>query len=436
MKAELKAKNSLLQSQILSQQMQQSLFVLRLNAMELSEFILQEYHQNPLLEMQAPQNESAAHLTEYAGRGATYSMDFPPARGEPGAAQSLRESLHRQAGLILPGQWEKEDIRRAKAVIECLDESGYLHIPLAEICAMYGFSLAQAERALRLVQELEPPGVGARNLSELLWIKAGAQGLQDPALKQILDEHLYHVATRRYDKIGRALRIPEEEAARYGERIRTLSPYIGASAGGVQYIAPDVILTMQGDIPAVSVAEGYIPALHISEAYAGFMPDMNAEERAYVHAHLRNARHTIEAIRQRHRTLQAVATTMIEIQRDFFLHNGGLRPLGIAQIAERNDIHPSTVSRAIQGKHLQYAGGVMPLRALLSRALPHDEARRAASASNAMDLIREIFLDDPTQSDQRIADRLAQQYGISMARRTVAKYRAQLGFTKNKRKKP
>ncbi|MEL7609102.1 MAG: RNA polymerase factor sigma-54 [Bacillota bacterium] len=419
MNIDLKQNTDLRQTQFLSQQMYQSLQVLCLNSTELCEYILAQCNENPLLEMHEPAQDAFVRLDRSA------AQDAP----ELPAVRPLRDLLQEQLSCCARGV--SEQVRQgARAIVDCLDEDGYLRMPLEEISRLYRLAPGTEEEALRLVQELDPPGIGARSLEELLWLKACAQQVQDELLRAILKDHLIHVAARRYDKISNALGISKQKAEHYGELIRTLTPYVCAPGGTAQYVTPDIIVEEKDGELSVTVTEAYLPSICVTDAYRDSLGSMNDEERRYVRAHLRGAEQAVRAVQQRHQTLRSVATAIVQAQNGFFLAQSELQPLSAADIAADLGMHASTVSRTVQGKYLQYRRGVLPLKALLPRALPTKQ-EGFVSTKSVLDRIQEIFTREPSLSDQVVADRL-QREGVQIARRTVAKYRTQLGFAKTK----
>ena len=354
---------------------------------------------------------------------------------ETAARISLQQDLWESLALAVSDSLTR---RIAYYLIHNLNDDGYLCCNLDEAASHFGVEMHKAQDVLRLVQELEPPGVGARDLRECLLIQVRrlrGQGVH-PQAEAILESHWEAFARRRFDVIARKARISVREVREAADFIRArLAPYPGRGhrlpwqppTALPQQPAPDVIVRKNNGRWEAEIAQGVDCRLRLSPSYlevhrqtrangVGYTPD----ERRHVAGCLRTARLFLEALDQRRRTLKRIAGLIVSLEGQFFEQGvEGLVPLSRRALARRLGVHPSTVSRALASKHLLTSTGAMvPFDIFFDRSVLAKETIRR--------LVEREEKGRPF-SDQDIADSLARR-GIRWARRTVAKYREQIGI--------
>lgn len=375
----------------------QSLNVLAMDACSLEENIQSTLLENPLLEA-APGIDN--QVKDYL---------FAQIRHTP----SLYDSLHRQLGCLeLPHKL----YCAAALLIDCLDEDGWLREDLEQLAAQWGTSLPLLEEALSVVQSLEPTGVGCRDLSECLTLQLKEQDPLDPLALEIAANHLQALADRTFpfdayehDALTAALM-----------NIYSLSPRPCASCGEdhTQYVVPDIRVQLDedGTLQAELINQPSAPIL--SPLYHDYLKAGTDSERQYVRSQLDSARNYLHSLQMRSRTMGQIAGFLVVLQRDFFLRGPeALRSVSLSQLAEALEVNVSTVSRAVAGKYVEFAGRVFPLRDLF-----HSSGTGELSRTAIIQRIRALLEEDPTLSDSRIAALLTEQ-GIRISRRTVNKYR-------------
>ena len=453
---------------IMTPRLQQALKLLQVPTLELQQILKLEIMQNPLLEevdeltdnedlakedspeekaneeAEDPADEDPIDWSEFMQDGALdrpfvpqneTSVEFlekvPVTRTT--LAESLLEQLH---FLNLP----KPTLDLAEFLVCSLDDRGWLATPLGDIADQTGRPLEECEAVLRVLQALEPIGVGARDLRECLLIQLDAKEMKDSLAWKIIHDHFDHLVNRRFPEVARLLKVTPEAVQEAADSIATLNPKPGltVSAEDPKYVVPDLIVERVDDEYVVLLNDRHLPRLRISSAYESVLRDKKKSEctdgeaktREYIQGKLNSARWLIQTIEQRRRTMIKVMNCIIREQREFFDKGiAFLRPLTLQQVARQIDMHESTVSRVCSGKYVQTPRGVFELKFFFSSGLETEDGEDV-SARTAKDIIRTLIEEESKQdplSDQHIAE-LLHERGLKIARRTVAKYREQLNI--------
>lgn len=457
----IQAKQTMLQRLLLAPNITLALEVLRMTNMELQTFLERQLEENPLLELEEPERTTAAESqAETAPTEAPAEPDAPTSaldddwmnRGpvsdttlrsedeeggeertterQAAAAETLYELLRMQ---LLCQPLADEESRLALAIIDHLEPSGYLAIPLEELGTELGAAAERMERALHLVQQLDPPGVAARDLRECLRLQLEDRREEDTLAYRILQEHFDDFTANRLSVIARATAAPLEDVQEACRTLRRLNPKPGCPFGGdlPPSIVPDLILHRRERHYDVELNEQPIPQLKISRAYYRMLKDPRTppDAKEFLTEKFRKAGWLIKAIDERNSTVLSIARCLIGLQ-SAFLEQGprALKPLTQAQVAGLVGRHPSTVSRAIAGKTLDTPYGIFRLEQFFASAVPQAEGPQALSDEYIKSEIQQLVTaEDPRRplSDAVIVQRLAQRH-IVVARRTIAKYRTSL----------
>jgi RNA polymerase sigma-54 factor len=434
--------------------------ILTLSAMELERAVLAELERNPALEpVEAPACARCGAAVEngfcptcrydqrardeWVGRDDDYDHtstsaagradpDFDPMTLIASDVAPVDRLLSDVATLL-----DERDRPIAEYLLNSLDERGYLTETLADVAAGFNRPLAEVERVLRAIQQVAPPGVGARGVAECLLLQLEAlERLPTvtipPGTRQIVTEFLEDLAAHRYSRIARRLGLTTTAVGAVHDFIRaSLTPCPLQNQEGrswktpirAPFVAPDVVVSLhQGELQ-VEVVRSRASQVRLAPFYAELAADLrhsacSRDERTHVRQHVSRARLFLMAINQRHETLKRISTCLVELQRDFIL-NGvrELRPLTRGMVAEYVGVHESTVSRATAEKYLMLPNReVIPFSTFFSASL------------STKDIIRELIeREQRALTDEEICT-LLQQQGVRIARRTVAKYRATLGI--------
>ena len=352
-----------------------------------------------------------------------------------GASQvSLEDTLKDQillSGLDEAGQTIGEFI------IGNIDEDGFLISAVEDIADILGVDVEEVERVLAVVHTFEPSGVGARNLRECLLIQLKEQGEDGCLAMLVVQDHLNDWIGRRYSRVCRALNICKEELTDIQEVIASLNPKPGFTPEprvNFNLVVPDLEVAKVGEDFIVSLTDRNAPSLRISPIYRTLLSQSEksgTEAKKFVVERLNSARWFISAIHQRRTTMLRVMRCIVQNQREFFDHGlGHLRPMVLQEVADKVGMHVSTISRVSNGKYVQTPHGVFELKYFFDGGLSTDEGGDV-SAKTVKEKISKLIADEDSQnplSDQKIADILKKQEGTNIARRTVAKYRDQLGI--------
>lgn len=436
------------QKQILSQRMQQSVEILQMNAVTLSEYIREFAEENPLVEWneeKEPVQEESTKLLQKLEwleeadeqNRSFYRMEHEQEQREyeinafgKKEEQSLREFLLFQINTQKIPVGHKAVLR---FLAESTDESGYLEQDAIEMMMeKYPMKEATAARILAQFQGLEPAGVGARNLQECILIQLKQKNASALSIK-LVRNYLDELAKNRFSHIAKAEKVSMAQIMRALQEIRSCQPKPGSGFAGecrVEYVVPDVLVERRGGEFIVTTNTTVMPRLHINHSYVRLLREKADEQtEEYITEQLKCAEWALQCIMRRESTLQQVVEAIVEKQKKFFLEpQGELVPLRLVDVAEQLNIHESTVSRAVKEKYLQCERGVFPLSAFFSKAIA--QAEENVSADNIKNRLRAIIDAEEKSkplSDRELTEKLAAE-GVRICRRTITKYREAMGI--------
>jgi RNA polymerase sigma-54 factor len=324
----------------------------------------------------------------------------------------------------------------ALAIIGTLNDDGLFIGDCAEIAAIADVDPTIAEDALRVVQQLDPPGVGARTVREALLIQAAYLGVDQSLLVALIERHLDSVAANHHRKIARAEHVSEDEVRASIEILRQLNPRpAGAFSPGQApaYVVADVTLRRFDEEWLIIPNNEAVPTLKVSPRYRQMLRSKSSvddETRRYLKDKIRAAESFMRNVDRRRDTVSRIAQIILETQHDFFEDGkGDLRPLRLEDVAVEIGVHLSTVSRGVTGKYVATPYGLFELKHFFSGGYRTSSGMDVA-ATTVKRKIREYLEHEDVAhplSDQRLADALAAE-GVDVARRTVAKYREEIGI--------
>jgi len=472
---ELRQQLKLSQQLIMTPQLQQAIKLLQLSRLELLETINQELETNPLLEEgpeDSPEQEDLlkaespgedsygevevvekvredfdweSYLDEYSS-GTPVLMESESSREWPSFDHKLTlpTTLEDHLAWQLRFSNMTDDEKQVGIlIIGNLNLDGYLDATVEEIAEMAGVTLEEVETVLVKIQQFEPLGVAARNLQECLLVQA--RNLEPPCelLIEIIDRGLQFLETKNYAALVRALKRPQEEVRDAVELLLRLNPRPGRAytEENVEYISPDLyVLKVDGEFVIVLNEDG-LPKLRVSTYYKeALSPDavIPSDAKDYIHNKLRSAAWLIKSIHQRQRTLYKVSHSIVKLQSDFFEKGVSyLKPMVLRDVAEDVGMHESTISRVTANKYMHTTHGIFELKYFFNSSI-NSVMGEAVASESVKERIRHLIKEEDTSkpySDQDIVE-LLENENISIARRTVAKYRELLGILpSNKRKR-
>ncbi len=331
------------------------------------------------------------------------------------------------------GPMSEADQGIAAAIIDAIDDDGYLQADLAEIAASLDGEVepGEIEAVLHQVQSYDPPGVAARSPAECLALQLRQLDPTTPwvnAALLLVEQHLELLARQDLDRLSRAMGLGPDHLAQVVALIRTLNPHPGSTVPSqpVEYVIPDVILRRVNDAWRVELNQEVAPRLRINASYAGLVRRADSsDDNQCLKNHLQEARWFLKSLQSRHETLLKVARCIVERQRGFLEHGEeAMQPLILRDVAEAVGMHESTISRVTTQKYMLTPRGVFEFKYFFSSHVSTSDGG-AASATAIRALIRKLIGEENCAkplSDNKIANLLGKQ-GIQVARRTVAKYR-------------
>jgi len=444
-------------------ELKQAIEILQYNSVELNEFIRQELLNNPLLEN--PKNEESQHDKKEENVEKSeketddidwkeYFSDYDRTKTRNNFKEekeevvfqnfvtnetTLTEHLLFQLKFTLLGREEKVV---AEYIIENLDSNGYYQLTDMEIIEKFGIDETILEKILDVLHDFDPVGVCSKNLRECLLLQLKRREKEYPVAEEIISSYLDDLAANRILQIAKATNFTKEEIQEAADFIKTLEPKPGrefASMKGIKYIIPDIAVEKIEGEYIIRVNEITAPRLTISNYYKKLLSSGNIENKAssYINEKLNAAVRIIKSIEQRRNTIMKVVGAIIEFQYDFF-ENGKayLKPLTLKNVADRVEVHESTVSRAINGKYMQCPRGIFELKYFFQSGVSSNAGEGVSSAS-IQSMIVELIENENSKkphSDQFITDELTRA-GIKISRRTVAKYREELKIPSSSKRK-
>jgi RNA polymerase sigma-54 factor len=329
-----------------------------------------------------------------------------------------------------------------KYIIESLDRNGYLTQTAEEVAAQLHVPIEKVEQVIDVIQTFEPSGVAAADLRECLLIQLEALGQSDPKIRVIVESHLEDLAANRLGLIAKRVGLSVHEVQEIADVIKGLEPKPGrpfSSGADTKYIVPDVTVEKVGSEYIVSVNDAGIPRLLVSPYYRKILSaaDKDSGISQFLTGRLNSALWLIKSIEQRSQTIYNVVKAVVNHQINFFEKGEKyLKPLTLKKIADDVGIHESTVSRSISGKYMQSPRGVFEIKYFFTSGVSDGSAEGMASGSIKA-LIREIVAaENPSSplSDQTIAEELRAK-GIEISRRTIAKYRDEMGILSSSKRR-
>lgn len=461
------------QKLVMTPELIQAIQILQFNTQELESYVQEQILVNPVLEQNpedagAPENDRVQHDDHKENQELQRELDWK---------EYIRNSQYDEAGYRdYSGRNQEDDENRAsiyervvsndvtlpehlmfqfqfaarnnacrrvgKYIIESLDENGYMTSSIGEISCATGVSEDKVSEALEIIHGLEPPGVGARDIRECLLIQLEHRNELTDNLKKLILDHLEDLAANRLSVIAKAVGVSVKEVQEMADVIKCLEPKPGrqfATEMETKYIIPDVIVEKSDGGYVVTINESSAPHLKVSSYYRKLLNDAESDSQLseYLSERISSALWLIKSIEQRKETIFNVVTAVVKYQRDFFEYGSKhLKVLTLKDIAEEVGIHESTVSRSISGKYLQCPRGVYEIKYFFSAGVS-DSKGEGISSNSVKEFIRELIDEENPMkplSDQKIVE-LLEEKGFNISRRTVAKYRDEMGILSSSKRR-
>lgn len=448
---------------ILTQSMKQSLQVLRMELPELREYLFEQAIPNPLVEiedspgMSLPSPEEEDRLSELGDAADSGDDGFPAWESGSGSRSeasvwdgwdtasrevslenlsapndSFFDMLHEQL-LQMPGLGE-ELKKLCEYLIQCLSDNGYLEFDLSEIAAEINVPLFKMEQALYAVQSLQPTGVGARTLAECLVLQLAQSKDFNPYTIGLVKNGLPLLAKNDMEGLAKLLGCSREQARKAADAVRRLEPIPSrgyGTDGRTPYQIPEATLHQEGNRILIEMNRGFLPQMRISAEISTILKKSgSAEDLAYLQQQISQARQLIQSVENRESTIERLLKTIVQRQSGYFLSGEPLVPMTMSQLAGDLGLSISTVSRALQGKSVVFHGKSYQLRKLFATGIsPTAQSGPISSDSVKRQIQRFIHAEDPAHplSDEKLKAAL-DAVQLPVSRRTIAKYREELGI--------
>ncbi|MDI6732362.1 MAG: RNA polymerase factor sigma-54 [Planctomycetota bacterium] len=439
--------------------------ILLLNSLELTNRIYEELEQNPALEMSneivpTPSSEENTTRQEVSAddkdtsgtvvdtldddRDYTFRGSFQPSERDaklemmqntPDRPENLQDYVYFQFLMM-----DLPDSTRifGRDIIYNIEDDGFLKTPLEKIAELHKVDIETVEKVLRIIRRLDPPGIGARDISECLLAQISEDDNNFSLKKLIITQYLDQLKPYKLLRLSKLLNEPLDKVKEVVEEIKALNfhPSAGFSSKEIPFtIIPDVIVTKEGDSYEIKIQHEYFPSIVLSQYYQNMLASKSASggdknTKLFIRDKVKSARRFLQAIRLRDSSLRMVAEQILLQQRDFFDKGvEHLKPLFLKDVAKNLDFHLSTISRTTANKHIQTPHGLFSMKFFFSSTAETAEGNFYAQPSVLLALKEIVGKEDKTcpLNDPEIV-KILQQKGFKISRRTVAKYRQILGI--------
>ncbi len=473
MALELRQQLKLVQKLVMTPQLRQAIKLLQLNRLELTTALRAEIEQNPALEedfdsvelrdalkglatslentepakepditerVNTSENLGEVNWADYANN---FDSNFSFAKETPPAdAPSQFDFISEQPGLssylywqlahcdLDSGEWDV-----ALFIIGNLNRYGFLVTTIENIITVTDSDPDEVEYVLEIIQDLDPPGIAARDVSESLYLQLERMDMADSLAAEIVKNHLPYLETKNYKALVKATGHKRNEVIRAINFITSeLTPYPGLpySTDNTNYIVPDVYVRKIDGEYVIRLNDDDQPRLKLSSYYQELLltnKELQKDSKSYIAEKIKSAEWFIKSIHQRQRTIYRVMESLLRFQYDFFEHGSShLKPLILRDVAEDIEMHESTISRVTSNKYVHTPQGIFELKYFFSTAIPREGGEALAAESIRTRIKKMIQEEDKHKplSDNVISQKLASESNIKIARRTVAKYREQM----------
>ncbi len=450
------------QQLLMTPQLQQAIKLLQYGRLEFKEAIEKELEENPILEdirevlKDSERNEDQRTKSNEKNDWELYQerfgdirktvnksqkdwQDMPSIENTATRKETLSEYLISQIRLL---SLNEDEEKLCLELILNLDSDGYLCTTYEELETSFNVTNEDILNAIDILKELDPAGIGARNVKECLCFQLEIMGENDSLAMKLVNNYLEKLANKRYDYIAKQENVDIKDIYNALKKIKSLDPYPGRAFLNetVSYVSPDIYVYKDNDSWKIRLNDEDIPEIRINPEYLNLSKDPSLiadnDGNDFLSEKIKSASWLIKSIQQRQNTIYKVAKSIIKFQKDF-LENGvsALKPMILKDVATDIEMHESTVSRVTNNKYIHTPQGIFELKYFFTTGLKNDQAD--VSSSYIKELVRQLISKEDSKnpiSDQEIAEELSKK-DIKIARRTVAKYRESLGILSSSKRK-
>lgn len=418
----------------ISPKIMKAITLLQYNGLELNQYIQKLALENPFIDIDKTEFNLSIEERYYTTTSKNSGFDSSNSTDSNyylestlSTPKSLYDYLHEQ---ILAMKITDKSKMILEFLNQNIDDKGYLQINIDEVSKKLNISIEEAEKHLKLFQSLEPIGVGARTIRECLAIQLEKKFPHQKLAKKIIINHFELLASKNWTKIAEKLKVARNEVIEASQYIYSLQPYptIHLSSETPQYLVPDIIINQQNNEFIISFNESYEPKIKINRYYQNLFRNTS---NTFLKEKYAQYKWLAQSLEQRRITIRKVISSLVNKQKDFLRYGFiALKPLTYKEIADDIQMHESTVSRSLKNKVLQTPHGIFQAKQLFSSKLSNQQGHSVSSTKVKMIIQNMIDNEDPLKplSDQKISEYLKNKFKISIARRTVTKYRKELGI--------
>lgn len=409
----------------MTHELSQAIALLQYSAQELTSFLESKALENPLITLKGtPIENGYKKLTTERKKSEWIEQIIDK-------SESMEDYLLSQINV---NEYSRIQLLMIKTIIRNLDENGYFRWDIEDIAMKWNVSRQMAEESLSVIHDLEPAGIGARNLQECLLLQIQRKNPKNHLAIKIITDYFVLFAERKWINISKKLEVSTTEIQNVFDLIQQLNPKPGLefSTEQTSYVVPDAIVEVTGNKISVRLWEAAVPKIHFNTTYyKRFSESGDHLVNRFLQQKLQDFQWMMKAVEQRRETLAKVIIKIIERQQEYFLYSPSyLHPMTMKEIAQELEVHESTISRAVREKYVQTPSGMVTLKSFFSSAVPTSYNRNTSSIQVKNTLSKIIAKENKQHplSDQEIVEILEKKESIVISRRTVAKYREQLGI--------
>lgn len=424
---------------VMTTELRQAIAILQVPSYELTSYLQEQALENPLIEIAEPKGmfttlKKSVRKNAVTGR----SNDEHPLEHLIIEKETLYDYLYKQS-ILLP--LENQDRRIFQYLLLSVNENGYLTVSVQDTAARFSTSEEKCEELIALLQTLEPAGIGARNLRECLLLQLREQNLENTLSYILVDQHLDLLADRKIKNLASLLEVSPQQIEAAADFLQTLDPRPGAALSPVSdqaYLYPDVSVKEENGQFHISVNEQYSPTLKLNDSYGSLLNGKNATSK-FLDDSFQKFNWLKKALEQRKETLLNITKEIVRVQEKYFstFEKSDLIPLTLKEVADQIGVHESTVSRAVKNKVLQTSKGAVELKSFFTAKIFTQDGGSASATSAKTEIKKLVDNEDKLKplSDQILASLLEKNSGLSISRRTVAKYREELNIPSSSKRK-
>ncbi|TXL67497.1 RNA polymerase factor sigma-54 [Cerasibacillus terrae] len=417
-------------------ELRQAIALIQYNTIDLLEFIQNQAIENPLIELEEPELEYQQGLDFHLQTTSKQNNHIDPI---PLIAQNQNHLIEDLLEQIKYLKIDNEKRTILQYIILNLDDNGYLTFSTQELASQLNKNEVKIKTTLPLLHKLEPIGVGARNLKECLLLQAEHYFPEKPLIKHIIEHYLTELADKKWHDISQKSELTLTEVKQIAKAISTLNPrpYAGLFNNEPNYLLPDLTIKKENEEYKILLGDHFLPKIKINQNYL-HLKNSHPQTSSYIQSKYNSYMWLMNSIEQRRTTMMKITNTVIKMQPGFLKQGfSQLMPMTLKEVANEINMHESTVSRAVSNKIICTPVGSFEMNKLFSSKLKKNGTDYASSAQVKVILKQLIHEEDRQKalSDQKLADKIKEENGITVSRRTIAKYREELNIPSSSKRK-